>query len=80
MAGTSSPSASTLMMVPDTGDVFKSSIASFRETFRLCCCCCCCCGREAAILGFLGLLSEVGDASGLRLCSFRLGQSDVRFS
>lgn len=33
MAGTSSPSANSRMMVPETGEVLSSSNANFREAF-----------------------------------------------
>ena len=44
MAGTSSPSANSRMMVPETGDVLSSSKANFREAFL-----------RGAILVFFGL-------------------------
>ena len=35
MAGISSPSARSTMIVPDTGELLKSSYWSFRDAFRL---------------------------------------------
>lgn len=65
MAGTSSPSANSRMMVPETGEVLSSSKANFRDAFLL---------AGILILAFLLLLGEafLGDEEG-GLFSAKLG-------